>query len=300
MIPLEYVLTILCIFSLYAIFAMGLNIMTGYAGLPHLGYMGLVAIGSYVTAILATSYNAPFVLTISLSALLTFLMGLLFGLAHVKRGVEKDYFIVSTIAFNYIVVSILLFAPYFGRMFGIIGIPRPEILGYTFSSTADILTLLLAFTALLAFVHWKLPKTRFGIRLRAAANDPILAEYSGIAVTYHRALGVALSSLYAGIGGSLHAYFLGVAYPYFFEFEHSVLVFAILLLGGRGTFAGPLIGALVMAVLPEIFRGWVPLEMRTLVIYIILAIIVLTLPSGIVGSGSPLQKLFPQRIASKR
>lgn len=292
MIELAYITTLLAYFAIYWIFAMGQNVMLGYGGLPMLGYMGLVSVGAYTTAILSSSYNLPFAVTLPLSGLTAMLVGLGVGLLFMRGKLAGPYLVVGSIGFNFVMVAIFTFAPYFGRMYGIMGVHAPDILGFSFSSTAAFSILTLAFAIVLLFFDLKFSRSMLGLGLRAVREDGVAAESSGINTLRLKVLAFVLGSLYAGLGGCFFAYFLRSAYPTYFDFGGSVEVFTMVVLGGMGTTIGPLVGAFVPTLVPEILRGYVPIESRFLIYGIVIVLVMLFEPSGILGTESRLRRFL--------
>jgi len=290
MIELSYITTLLVWFVFYWIFAMGQNIMLGYGGLPMLGFMGLVAVGGYTTAILSTQYNLPFIATLPISAIMAMLVGFALGLLFMRGKLAGPYLVVGSIGFNYVVIAILSFAPYFGRMYGIMGVPPPEILGYSFSSSSAFVILGLSIALVLLYFNLRFSKSRLGLGLKAVREDSIAAESVGINSLRLKVLAFVLGALYAGVGGCLYVYFIRSAHPVYFDFEGSIEVFTMVILGGMGTIIGPFIGAMVPTLVPEVLRGRVPVEARFLVYSVVIILVILFEPSGLLGEESRLRR----------
>jgi len=261
-----------------------------------LGFMGLVAVGAYTTAILSTQYNFPFIATLPLSCFMAALMGFAIGWLFIRGRLAGAYLVVGSIGFNYVIVAILLFAPYFGRMYGIIGVPSPEILGYSFSSPLSFSILSLFLAAVITYFDLKLSRSVLGLGLKALREDSTAAESSGVDTVRLKVLAFVIGSLYAGIGGCLYAYFIKSAHPFYFEFHHSVEVFLMVILGGMGTTIGPIIGASVPTLVPEALRGYVPIEARFMIYSILIVIVVLFEPAGILGRGSRVRRLLSKLV----
>jgi ABC-type branched-subunit amino acid transport system permease subunit len=268
-----------------------------------LGFMGITCIASYTTAALAAYYGLPFIITMPISILTTVTIGALLGWLFTKGRLSGAYLVVGSIGFNFIIVGIILFTPYLGGYTGILNIPTLEIFGYYFSDPLRFALLTLIFMLSFSLVHWKLSKTRIGLALRALKDDEDAAECSGVNVVKFKVIAFIFASVYAGIGGSFYAYFLRVVHPLFFEFEHSVEVFAMPIIGGAGTTIGPLIGALVPTFLPEILRGYVPPETRFLIYNLLVILFILFEPSGLLGEGSKIRNVlfcFLPKLRSER
>lgn len=290
MIPVHYLSTLITFFSIYSLFALGQNILLGYSGLPMLGFMGLVSIASYVTAALAAYYGFPFMLTMPISILVTAAVGAILGWLFTKGRLSGAYLVVGSIGFNFIIVGVLLFTPFLGGYTGILNIPTLDIFGYSFHSPLSFALLTLLFMLAFTYFHWKFSRSRIGIALRALKDDEDAAEISGVDVVKFKVMAFMLASVYAAIGGCFYAYFLRVVHPLFFEFEHSVEVFAMPLIGGAGTTLGPIVGALIPTFIPEILRGYVPAETRFLVYNLLIIFFVLFEPSGLFGVESRIRK----------
>jgi branched-chain amino acid transport system permease protein len=290
MIPVHYISSLIIFFSIYSLFSLGQNILLGYSGQPMLGFMGIVSIASYVAAALAAYHGLPFIITMPISILATVVIGASLGWLFTKGRLTGAYLVVGSIGFNYIIVGILLFTPYLGGYTGILNIPTLEIFGYPFSDPISFALLMLILMLLFSYVHWKLSRTKIGLALRALKDDEEAAESSGVDVVKFKIIAFIFASIFAAIGGCLYAYFMRVVHPLFFEFEHSVEVFAMPIVGGAGTTIGPLIGALVPTFIPEILRGYVPAETRFLIYNLLIILFVLFEPAGLLGGESRIRK----------
>jgi len=286
----ESELTVLSLLGIFIIFSMGQNIMLGYARLPMMGFMALTAAGAYTSAILTAWYGFSFWLALPISALLGTLFG--FSISWLCVRTKEDYLVIVSIGINYLVVAILTHAPYFGRMFGVVGVPPPSILGVPLKHISQFAALVWVITAVLIFLEVKLEKSPLGLALRAVGDNEATAESLGVNSLKTKVLTFMIGSAYGGVGGSLFAHFLRSVHPRYFTFEGSIEVFIMPLFGGLGTTVGSIVGALFLAALPEFLR-WA-YETRFVIYGILIVLLSIFQPMGLFGTDSYLtRKLTP-------
>lgn len=241
--------------GIYALLALSLNLILGEAGLYDMGHAAFFAVGAYATAILTTRLGLPLLATLPAAALAAGLFAALVALPVLRlRG---DYLLVVTVGLGEIVRIALVNDPggWTGGANGIFGIPRPVLLGARLRTPGQLYWLIWGAVALSVVVFRRLSASRFGRQLRALAEDEVAAEGSGVDTARARLVAFVLGSAWAGMAGTLFAAKMTVVSPESFGFWESVLVFAMVLLGGAGSIPGVLLGAFLVAGLPELFRG---------------------------------------------
>ncbi|MCE4612931.1 MAG: branched-chain amino acid ABC transporter permease [Desulfurococcales archaeon] len=283
----EYYVTLAIQVGIYAIAALGLNITMGKAGQVNLGQAAFMGIGAMASAILTLRLGLPFWLALPASGLLAGLAGTLLGLVSVR--LRHDFLAITTIGFNFIVVYVFLYYEVFGGSYGIIGIPRPTIAGLELKSLYYAI-LVYAILALLMAIARFFDKTWGGIAFKLVREDEEAAMSLGVDVRKFKIIAFALGAAYGGIAGSLIAHFKTVIVYSDFEFVYSIMILSMSIIGGLDSIPGALVGASIVILLPEIFR---PLtEYRYIMYTSIIAVMLLYMPSGILGSGSPVTKLY--------
>lgn len=241
--------------GVYALLALSLNLILGEAGLYDMGHAAFFAVGAYTTAILTTRLGLPLFATLPAAALAAGLFAALVALPVLRlRG---DYLLIVTVGVGEIVRIALVndVLGLTGGANGIFGIPRPVLFGGKLKSPGQLLALVWAAVGLTVVVFRRLSASRFGRQLRALADDEVAAEGSGVDTARARLTAFVLGSAWAGMAGTLFAARMTVVSPESFGFQESVLVFAMVLLGGAGSIPGVLLGAFLVAGLPELFRG---------------------------------------------
>jgi ABC-type branched-subunit amino acid transport system ATPase component/ABC-type branched-subunit amino acid transport system permease subunit len=279
---MEYILSISTFAVIWAILALSLNILLGYAGQVSVGHAAFFGIGAYTAAILSTRYHIPFLLTIPASMLVTAFVGMILGLPSLR--VRHDFLVLVTIGLNFIFVGTLTYTDFFGGALGIVGIPAPAILGMKLKGM-DYLLFCTSFLLLTAWINWVLPRTWGGLGLFALKDDESAAESVGISHARYKIIAFALSGAFAGLGGALYAPFVGNVFPDRFGFTESVTLVSMLVFGGIGSVRGAIFGAFVLKSLPEFLRfggGY-----RFAFYGALLLVTILFLPEGALGDESP-------------
>ncbi|MHC1742400.1 MAG: branched-chain amino acid ABC transporter permease [Syntrophobacteraceae bacterium] len=240
--------------AIYSLLALSLNLIVGHTGLFNLGHAAFYAIGAYTSGILNTQYQVPILWTLPLSALAAgfFAMVVARPIIHL-RG---DYLCIVTIGVGEI-LRIALVNDVFGitgGSNGISGIARPSLFGLVIRTPMQFYYLLWAFTGGTVFLFHLLEYSRFGRAINYLREDEVAAEGSGINTVHYKLAVFVLGAAWAGMVGTLYASKMMLIAPESFSFWESVLMFAIVILGGSGSIPGMLLGAFLIVGLPELFR----------------------------------------------
>lgn len=252
---------------LFAMLALGLNLVMGETGLLNLGYIAFFAIGSYTTAIVSTPFTGlhfPWWLAVPMSVGFAMLAGLAIGLPTLRlRG---DYLAIVTLAFGEIVrITFNNIKTVTNGPGGLQDIYRLEVFGFEFNPVAHpghfyylALALLIVVTILLV----NLKNSRVGRAWNALREDEIAARHAGIDATRMKVTAMVISAGIAGLAGSVFAYYQSFINPTYFLFMQSVIVVCMVVLGGMGSIPGAIVGAIVLDTLPEFIRQsfskWLP------------------------------------------
>jgi branched-chain amino acid transport system permease protein len=265
--------------GIYALLALSLNLILGEAGLYDMGHAAFFAVGAYTTAILTTRLGVPLLATLPAAALAAGLFAALVALPVLRlRG---DYLLIVTVGLGEIVRIALVndVDGLTGGANGIFGIPRPVFLGAKLRTPEQLFWLIWGAVGLSVLVFRRLSASRLGRQLRALREDEVAAEGSGVDTARARLTVFVLGSVWAGMAGTLFAAKMTVVSPESFGFWESVLVFAMVLLGGAGSIPGVLLGAFLVAGLPELFRGLA--GARMLVFGLALMVMMVFRPGGL-------------------
>ena len=236
----------------YAILGLGLNIVVGYAGLLDLGYAAFFAIGAYTTALLETLAGLSFWATLPASLGLAATSGVVIGYPTLR--LRSDYLAIVTLGFGEIVRITATNLSITGGPNGIYGINPPSILGLEISSPRQIYELGMGFLLIVLLFAVRLSRSRLGRAWTSLREDESAAEAVGVPTLFVKLLAYVMGALIGGFGGSLFAARFGTIDPTGFTYLQSVTILIIVVLGGRGSIPGVILGAGLVAGLPEALR----------------------------------------------
>lgn len=280
-----YLASILTLAGIWAMLALSLNLVVGYAGQVSLAQGALFGIGSYAAGIASTRYGVGFPIDLLISVMVTALAGALLAIPAIR--VRHDFLVLTTLGINFVVVALFQNVNFFGGSQGIVGIPLIA-LGDELLTAQEVFYLVAALVAATVGSQWLLLRTWFGLRMIAIRDDEQAASASGISVASTKIWAFVLCGAYAGVAGGVYAHFIGSLFPTSFGFIESVTILAMVILGGAGTIAGPLVAAVLLRSLPEQLRF---LQDWRLVVYgTLLAVTIRYQPAGLLGHGSFLRR----------
>ena len=275
-----YLVTVLGFAAIYAIFVSGLNFFMGYTGQVSFGQNAFAAIGGYTSAVLTTAFGWGVFPAMALGVAAAALLALLIGYPTLRlRG---HYLAMATLALGMIIQEIAVQWDSVTMGYtGIAAIPALGAFGWELPSERWQLVALIAALGLCLAVAHRLKHSRFGHALAAIAGSEDAARALGIDVARHKLIAFVIAAIYAAIAGSLFAHFVGFVSPEVFGLHMVVLGFTMLYVGGIGTVIGPVIGALIISLLPETFRGFK--EFQDLAYGAALILILIYAPKGLVS-----------------
>ena len=244
-----YLLT-LC--SVYLMATFGLNLTVGYAGQMSLGQAAFFGIGAYIAA-LALKAGVPFFVVVLIAAVVCFFVGLALGFPALR--VQHHYLAFATLGFNVLVFLVLRNEEQLtGGTFGISNIPRPSLFGYSLDGALPFFYFAFVSVILLAAVLWWLLRSPWGRAFAALRDNPIRAESTGVNITAYTLLAFAIGAACAGIGGVYLAALVNFIEPGQFHLSVSLMMLLAVIVGGSGRFFGPVLGSVVVILLPEWLR----------------------------------------------
>jgi branched-chain amino acid transport system permease protein len=276
-----YHLHVVIMAGIFTILALSLNLLLGYTGQLSLGHAGFFGIGAYTSSLLALKLDWSFWLGLPAAALLTGLAGWAIGRLALKlRGA---YFVLVTISFAGVIslVSVNWMDLTNGPL-GLPGVPAPELPGLSFRTKSAYYYLVLLAAALAYLVCHRLVRSRLGRAFLALRENEALAESVGVDPTRTLVVAAVVSAAMAGVAGSLYAHYTRFVSPEVFLFSYTVTMVIMVVAGGKGTLAGPVVGAVLFTVLPEVLREAMAWQWQMLAYGVLLVVLVYFLPRGIV------------------
>jgi branched-chain amino acid transport system permease protein len=236
----------------YSILGLGLNIVVGYAGLLDLGYAAFFAIGAYTTALLETLLHFSFWETLPFSLAFAGASGIVIGYPTLR--LRSDYLAIVTLGFGEITRIVATNLSITGGPNGIYGIESPSLFGYEISSPRAVYELGIAFFVLVLVFAIRLGQSRLGRAWTSIREDEDAAEAVGVPTLRVKLLAYVMGALIGGFGGSLFAARFGTIDPTGFTYLQSVTILIVVVLGGRGSIPGVILGAVIVDGLPEMLR----------------------------------------------
>ncbi len=249
---MDYLLHIVIVAAIYAIFAMSLNLELGYTGLYNFGHVAFFGIGAYTSALLSLSgWPVPVGVLCALAA-----AGAAGGLLAVPAlRLSGDYFGIATLAFGEMARLVFLNERWLteGPM-GLPGIPRPDWMPVGVAGLPVILAVYIGITALVCLLLWRIAGSPFGRALKVVREDEHVARAFGKNVLWLKVRAVIIGSTLAGLAGALWAHYITYISPVDFTLTETIMVLLCVVLGGRGTVWGPVIGAVAIVFFGEAIR----------------------------------------------
>jgi ABC-type branched-subunit amino acid transport system ATPase component/ABC-type branched-subunit amino acid transport system permease subunit len=279
-----YQLYVIVLVGLTAIVGIGLNVLLGLTGQISLGHVAFYAIGAYAVGILTTTLGWSFWLALPAAALFAGLAGVLLAIPALR--VRGPYLAMVTIAFGFVVEQgAAEWAGLTGGWNGLIGIPAPRAFGFEFTDR-EIAFLVLVLTLVSLVLYARLSASPWGKAMRAVRDSETAALSIGLDPTLVRTTAFAISAIAAGIAGGVFASISNFISPESFPFFQSILFLLVVMLGGADRVLGPLIGAVIVVLLPELLSflaGY-----RLLFVGLLMLVVLRLAPSGVVGLFGPL------------
>lgn len=269
--------------AIFAILALGLSLTAGHVGLFDFGYIVYFGIGGYTTAILTVKSGVAFLPALLASIALSAAFGAFIGLVVLRlRG---PYFVIATFSFLSVVYyGALNWSSLTNGPLGLIGVPAANFAVPPFGDV-DALQAGTAFELALAglvisgLIVWRLTATSTGRAWHAIRDNEELASSVGIAPARYAFVALVVSAALGGLAGSLYAQYLGIVTPEIFAFGHMVDVLLMIVIGGTASLLGPIFGAFLVIILPELLR--VAENWRLPIYGLILIALILFAPRGL-------------------
>lgn len=247
------------------ILAVSLNLTVGFLGELTLGHAGFMSVGAYAGCMFTIYANLPTFIEMPIALIVGGLVAALFGciIGVPALRLKGDYLAIVTLAFGEIIRSVLMNIEVTGGAGGLKGIDKTT--NYTIVFIMIIITVI---------VISNLVKSRAGRAICSIRDNIIAAESVGINVVYHKLLAFVIAAFFAGAAGVLYGHNLGILKPDTFDFNKSIEILVIVVLGGMGSIRGSIIAATVITVLPEVLRGLADYRM---LIYAVVLIVMMIL-----------------------
>jgi branched-chain amino acid transport system permease protein len=248
-----YMLYILNTIGIYAIAAIGLNLLIGFTGQISLGHGAFFGVGAYTGAILATKAGFPFWASVPAAGFMTALVGMIFGIPSVR--LKHLYLTIATLAGQFIIEYV--FVNWDGMTGGAEGIVvrRARLFGINLRDDRAFYYVIFICFVVMAWIAVNLVRTRYGRAFIAIRDNDRAAEGMGIPIFLYKLLSFAISSFYAGFAGALFAYYMMSITPEPFNLSLSIEFIAMIIIGGLGKIHGSVFGTVFIVALNEVLSN---------------------------------------------
>ncbi|HDP24914.1 MAG TPA: branched-chain amino acid ABC transporter permease [Deltaproteobacteria bacterium] len=254
-----YGMSLLTLVGIYAIVALGLNLLTGFTGQISLGHAALFAVGAYTSAILTGTHGVSFWLALPAAGILAAIVGIFIGLPALR--LKGLYLAIATMGLGFIVEEIIVhWSSMTGGVNGL-AVSRPVLGAFEFSSDDSFYYLVVSILFIMTVIMKNLLRTPTGRAFVAIRDSDVAASSMGINLAAYKTIAFCISAFYAGIAGSLFAHFMYFIGPENFTFLISISFLVMIVVGGVGSVHGAVFGAIFITLLPEFIsftRGYLP------------------------------------------
>lgn len=269
----RYQTGLLIIICINVILAVSLNITVGCLGQITIGHAGFMSVGAYAAALFSKSgilEGLPnYLVALLIGGIVAGIVGIIIGIPALR--LNGDYLAIITLAFGEIIRVLIEYFKFTGGAQGLRGIPR----------TNSNFTVIYFITAISVMMMFSLMTSRHGRAVLSIRDDEIASGASGVNTTYYKTFAFTVSAVFAGIAGALYAHHLGILGAKQFDFNYSINILTMVVLGGMGSFTGSILSAIALTILPEMLRGFA--EYRMIIYSLLLILTMIFRPTGLFG-----------------
>lgn len=286
---MDFLMVLFIYMGIYAISALGLNLIVGYTGLLSLCQAAFLAIGAYTTAIIMTTTGTGFWYVMVIAGLGAALSGIIIGIPTLR--LKGDYLAIATLGFGEIVKNVILNWDTMTRgPMGINGIPPVNFFGMkiTLLDKLPWMLIIWAFVLITYFLIRRIVRSRIGRALEAIREDEIAASSMGINTAKYKIGAFTVGAFFAGLAGSLYAGYTQSVAPNTFDFMMSVMILCMIVLGGLGRNIAAVAGAIIIVLAdfaPRLLgiSNIIPPQLNQVLFGLILVLMMIYRPQGIIG-----------------
>ena len=284
---MDYILHILILINIYIILVVSLDLIAGYTGMLSIAHAAFYGIGAYATALLSLHFQTNFLFNMLFGIVGAAVLGAIIAFPSLR--IHDDYFVIATFGFQMIVYSIFNnWVDLTRGPLGIPGIPVASLFGFNIDNHLKFLILSAIFAFLAYLLVHKLVNSPYGRVLKAIREDEIFAQSLGKNVNFYKIQVFVIGGALASVAGNLYAHYITFIDPTSFTILESILVISMVIIGGAGSLRGPIIGAAVLVILPEVLRfvglpSSVAANLRQIFYGSLMVLMMLYRPQGLIG-----------------
>lgn len=268
---------------IFSLLAVSLHLVSGVAGLLHLGQAAFYGVGAYVAALAGADYGVPFWLALPLAGFGSAFIAFLVALPTMR--LVSIYFAVATLAIGQMIFLVIQnWVSVTRGPNGVTLFSGMDIFGVEITSNTGIYYVVAITVTVSIAILYRLSYSYYGNALRSLREDDQCAAAMGVSTVRLKIEVFTIAAFFAGIAGALWAYTTGYISPADFNFSQTILILAMVVVGGLGSLPGAIIGALLLILLPEALRGIG--DFRNIIVGLVMFLSILFLPKGLFGEVS--------------
>ncbi|QAA94604.1 branched-chain amino acid ABC transporter permease [Pollutimonas thiosulfatoxidans] len=281
-----YFVYLLNLVGIFALVAIGLNVLTGSSGQISLGHAGFFAIGAYAAALLSSKFGVPFWLAIPIASILTTFIGALIALPALR--LKNLYLAIATLGFGIVAQKMIFeWREVTGGGAGL-EVPIPFFFGISLADGSRMTWVIAAVLAVATVAAYRIVNGRTGRALTMLSESELAAGCLGIDVARYKVIAFAVSAFYTAVAGGLYANLVRYINPESFNVNMSIMFLAMIVIGGMGSVRGAILGAAFYVLMPEAVRGFK--DAPGLIFGLSLMLVVILLPGGLTSLFKARQK----------
>ncbi|HSP47549.1 MAG TPA: branched-chain amino acid ABC transporter permease [Clostridiaceae bacterium] len=277
---------------IYAIAALGLNILLGFSGLISLGTAGFMGLAAYISAYLTVDLHIPFEISLMLAVLIPTFIGVLVGLVSLK--IEGLYLAIATLAVSEILRKTFEELDMFTNGFSGKSAEYPVLLGMFKLDRTTTYYLIVAVLVLVMLVTYNMMNGQLGRALNAMRGSEAASQAMGVNLLKYRLVAFALATIYASLAGVLYVHFVKYSYPSVWILKLSLDFLAMIIIGGLRSIYGTVLGAFIVFAVPDLFLKQIPYfdNLSYVLNGLLIILVIMFYPNGLIYIGNDVKKLF--------
>ncbi|MBL4935499.1 branched-chain amino acid ABC transporter permease [Clostridium sp. YIM B02515] len=270
---------------IYAIAALGLNVLLGYSGLITLGTAGFMGLSAYISAYVTINMKLPFEVALILAIAIPALLGLLVGLVSLK--IEGIYLAIATLCVSEILRKTFEEFDVFTNGFSGKQAGFPVLLGFLKLNRTTTYYLIVFVLIIIMLLTYNLINGQLGRALNAMRGSEAASQAMGVNLLKYRLVAFAIATIYASVAGVLYVHFIRYAYPATWSLKLSLDFLAMIVIGGLRSIYGTVFGAFIVFAVPDLFLKQIPYvsQMSYVLNGVLIIVVILFYPNGAVGIG---------------
>lgn len=287
---------------IYAVVAMGLNLLLGYSGLISLGTAGFMGLGAYISGYLTEAMEFPFLVAVLVAIVVAALLGTLVGFVSLR--VAGIYLAIATLCVSEILRKTFEELDQFTNGFSGFTAGYPILFGISLKREATFVLLTVVLVLVMMLTH-NLVNGQMGRALHAMRGSEVAAQAMGINLLKYRLIVFAIATAYAALGGALYMHFVKFSYPSTWIMMFSLNILAVVVIGGLRSIYGTVIGALIVFAVPDLVLKRIPVigkidGIAYIFTGVLIILVIMFYPNGVVGLRQDLKRLMSKLFGKKK